>query len=177
MAEFSPPQNVMDQWRDYFRTSGTDIWTLIEQAIVVAATDHTYEFRMKRSEIAETLFSRSLLHPSSSQGSCGKENLTRANTSIAMNSVTTNEVRKHDDKALGLKHNKLERACDNVSSASISMVTDVTVETRHKGKGKMHEEKLSDIRLSCSDEIPYKELLWIKETLQERHHVMHFHPY
>ena len=169
----------MDHWRDYFRNSGTDIWTLIEQAIILAATDHCNEFKMKRSEIAEILFSRNLLHPSSSsQGSSGKEDKTRDSISIATTSITTNEVRKSDETALSVKHNKVERKiCDNLSSASISRVTDVTVETRKKGEVRMHEEKLLELQHECGDEIPYKELLWIKETLQERDQVIHFHPY
>ena len=168
----------MDHWRDYFRNSGTDIWTLIEQAIILAATDHCNEFKMRRSEIAEILFSRNLLHPSSSsQGSSGKEDKTRASISVATTSITTNEVRKSDEKALSVKHNKMERKiCDNVSSASISRVTDVTVETRKKGEMKMHEEKLLELQHECGDEITYKELLWIKDTLQERDQVMHFQP-
>ncbi|EPS74305.1 hypothetical protein M569_00448, partial [Genlisea aurea] len=48
---------ALDKWRAYFRTSDSDIFSIIEYAIMVAASDCPYEFRLKRDRIAELLFS------------------------------------------------------------------------------------------------------------------------
>lgn len=47
----------LDKWRDYFRTANSDIFDIIEYAIMVAASDCPKEFRIRRDGIAETLFS------------------------------------------------------------------------------------------------------------------------
>lgn len=52
----------MERWRVFFTKANADIWTVIEQAINVAAMDHPEVFRQKRGDIAETLFARGLLH-------------------------------------------------------------------------------------------------------------------
>ncbi|KAI5056567.1 hypothetical protein GOP47_0028385 [Adiantum capillus-veneris] len=51
----------MERWRAFFGKANADIWTVIEQAINVAAVDHPEVFREKRGDIAETLFARRLL--------------------------------------------------------------------------------------------------------------------
>ncbi|KAG5552655.1 hypothetical protein RHGRI_010675 [Rhododendron griersonianum] len=48
---------ALDDWRDYFRTSTSDIFDIIEHAIMVAASDCPQEFRIRRDRIAEKLFS------------------------------------------------------------------------------------------------------------------------
>jgi len=47
----------LDYWRDYFRTSNSGIFDIIEHAIMVAASDCPKELRVKRGRIAELLFS------------------------------------------------------------------------------------------------------------------------
>ncbi|KAK6127193.1 hypothetical protein DH2020_039077 [Rehmannia glutinosa] len=46
----------LDKWRDYFRGANSDIFTIIEYAIMVAALDCPYDFKLKRDKIAEMLF-------------------------------------------------------------------------------------------------------------------------
>ncbi|BAT85099.1 hypothetical protein LR48_Vigan10g023300 [Vigna angularis] len=46
----------VDEWREYFVSSNSDIFEIIENAIIVAATDCPKEFRVKRDAIAERLF-------------------------------------------------------------------------------------------------------------------------
>lgn len=48
---------TLDQWRNYFRTANSDIFGIIEHAILVAASDCPKEFRFRRDRIAEKLFS------------------------------------------------------------------------------------------------------------------------
>lgn len=46
----------LDYWRKFFRSANSDIFEVIEQAIVVAAVDCPKEFRSRRDRIAEKLF-------------------------------------------------------------------------------------------------------------------------
>ncbi|XP_059296046.1 probable mediator of RNA polymerase II transcription subunit 26b [Lycium ferocissimum] len=46
----------LDKWRDYFRTANSDIFDIIEHAIMVAAVDCPKEFKLRRDRIAEMLF-------------------------------------------------------------------------------------------------------------------------
>ncbi|XP_012434874.1 probable mediator of RNA polymerase II transcription subunit 26b [Gossypium raimondii] len=45
-----------EQWRGYFRTANSDIFDIIDHAIMVAALDCPKEFRLRRDRIAEKLF-------------------------------------------------------------------------------------------------------------------------
>ncbi|XP_068658151.1 probable mediator of RNA polymerase II transcription subunit 26b [Aristolochia californica] len=47
----------LDYWRDYFLGANSDIFEVIEYAIIVAASDCPQEFRLRRDRIAERLFS------------------------------------------------------------------------------------------------------------------------
>ncbi|KAK2362957.1 hypothetical protein P8452_66202 [Trifolium repens] len=47
----------LDHWRKYFRSSNSDIFSIIDNAIVVAAKDCPKEFKSRRDKIAEKLFS------------------------------------------------------------------------------------------------------------------------
>eukprot|EP01018_Ginkgo_biloba_P028503 Gb_30192 [translate_table: standard] len=46
----------MDKWRKFFEGAGADIWSVIEYAIVVAASDRPKEFRRRRDRIAQRLY-------------------------------------------------------------------------------------------------------------------------
>lgn len=46
----------LDNWRDYFRRANSDIFDIIEHAIMVAASDCPKEFKGRREKIAELLF-------------------------------------------------------------------------------------------------------------------------
>ncbi|KAK4481777.1 hypothetical protein RD792_012688 [Penstemon davidsonii] len=46
----------LDKWREYFRSANSDIFEIIEHAIIVAASDCPYDFKLKRDRIAEMLF-------------------------------------------------------------------------------------------------------------------------
>ncbi|CAN6973597.1 unnamed protein product [Brassica oleracea var. botrytis] len=47
----------LDRWRDYLRRGGSDIFEIIDHAIMVAATDCPIKFKSRRDKIAELLFS------------------------------------------------------------------------------------------------------------------------
>ncbi|KAM3288494.1 putative mediator of RNA polymerase II transcription subunit 26b isoform X1 [Capsicum chacoense] len=46
----------LDKWRDYFGTANSDIFDIIEYAVLVAAADCPKEFKLRRERIAEMLF-------------------------------------------------------------------------------------------------------------------------
>lgn len=50
----------LDKWRDYFTTANSDIFSVIEHAIMVAASDFPFDFKLKRDRIAEMLFTCTL---------------------------------------------------------------------------------------------------------------------
>lgn len=50
----------LEYWRNYFRTANSDIFDIIDHAIMVAASDCPKEFRLRRDRIAERLFSSRL---------------------------------------------------------------------------------------------------------------------
>lgn len=47
---------TIDKWRDYFASANSDIFGIIEHALMVAAMDYPQEFKMRRDGIAEILF-------------------------------------------------------------------------------------------------------------------------
>ncbi|XVF40880.1 hypothetical protein PTKIN_Ptkin01aG0152200 [Pterospermum kingtungense] len=47
---------ALEQWRDYFRRANSDIFDIIDHAITIAALDCPKEFRLRRDQIAEKLF-------------------------------------------------------------------------------------------------------------------------
>ncbi|CAA7059904.1 unnamed protein product [Microthlaspi erraticum] len=50
------PSAALDSWRDYFRRGHSDIFRIIDNAIMVAAADFPTEFKSRRIGIAELLF-------------------------------------------------------------------------------------------------------------------------
>eukprot|EP00252_Welwitschia_mirabilis_P022579 TRINITY_DN6148_c0_g1_i2.p1 TRINITY_DN6148_c0_g1~~TRINITY_DN6148_c0_g1_i2.p1 ORF type:complete len:445 (+),score=91.68 TRINITY_DN6148_c0_g1_i2:450-1784(+) len=61
---------TLDKWRQFFKTADTDICTLIENAILVAASDFPQELRIRRDTIAQKLFAPSFVRCIG----CGREN-------------------------------------------------------------------------------------------------------
>ncbi|KAJ0234802.1 hypothetical protein HA466_0269420 [Hirschfeldia incana] len=47
----------LDHWREYFRRGDSDIFQIIDHAIIVAAADSPNQFKSRRDKIAELLFS------------------------------------------------------------------------------------------------------------------------
>ncbi|KAF3588627.1 hypothetical protein F2Q69_00032000, partial [Brassica cretica] len=65
-----PSQDSLDDWRDYFRRGDSDIFGIINHAIILAAADFPNEFKSRRDGIAQLLFSR---NASRSCIGCGRE--------------------------------------------------------------------------------------------------------
>ncbi|KAJ0266373.1 mediator of RNA polymerase II transcription subunit 26b [Hirschfeldia incana] len=52
-----PSASSLDSWREYFRRGDSDIFGIIDHAIMVAAADCPNKFKSRRDKIAELLFS------------------------------------------------------------------------------------------------------------------------
>ncbi|KAJ8759963.1 hypothetical protein K2173_010819 [Erythroxylum novogranatense] len=61
-------QGSLDYWRNYFRGVNSDIFGIIDHAMMVAASDCPKEFRLRRDRIAERLFSCTLTRCSGCNG-------------------------------------------------------------------------------------------------------------
>lgn len=57
MATTTKSGSSLNYWRNYFRAANSDIFGLIDHAIMVAAVDCPKEFKLRRDRIAERLFS------------------------------------------------------------------------------------------------------------------------
>lgn len=68
--EMKPSEDSLDNWRDYFRRGDSDIFGIINHAIILAAADFPKEFKSRRDGIAQLLFSR---NASRSCIGCGHE--------------------------------------------------------------------------------------------------------
>lgn len=53
---FAMADASLENWREYFRTANSDIFTVIEHAILIAASDYPYDFKLNRDRVAEMLF-------------------------------------------------------------------------------------------------------------------------
>ncbi|KAF8081925.1 hypothetical protein N665_0856s0014 [Sinapis alba] len=68
-----PPASSLDSWRDYFRRGDSDIFQIIDHAIMVAAADSPTKFKSRRDKIAELLFSSRVTRCTG----CGEEEANR----------------------------------------------------------------------------------------------------
>ncbi|XP_062166629.1 probable mediator of RNA polymerase II transcription subunit 26b [Alnus glutinosa] len=89
----------LENWRNYFRTASSDIFDIIDHAIMVAASDCPKEFRLRRDRIAERLFSCRLTRCSG----CDRVEL----------AVPDGEEEEDDDDDGGCKSSEFDRdACE-----------------------------------------------------------------
>lgn len=68
---------MMESWRKFFKSSGIDICTLIENAIIVASSDYPQELEVRRDRIAQRLFTSTLVRC----GECNALNSTNLDSS------------------------------------------------------------------------------------------------
>ncbi|KAI3701779.1 hypothetical protein L6452_27117 [Arctium lappa] len=66
---------IMDEWRNNLTINGNAdiLFDFIERAIMVAASDHPMEFRLKRDKIAQTLFSLNCCDDHVEEGNVGRK--------------------------------------------------------------------------------------------------------
>eukprot|EP00250_Pteridium_aquilinum_P009651 c18828_g1_i1 orf=531-1838(+) len=94
----------MERWRSFFSKTGEDLWTIIEQAIVLAANDYPEEFKEKRCDIAEMLFAR--------RPHLGDPDVTRLSASVVTNCTNRMDVDElRDDEHVSI--HKKEQAGHN----------------------------------------------------------------
>lgn len=56
LAAMADSSGSLDYWRKFFRSANSDIFEVIEHAVLVAASDYPEEFRSRRDRMVENLF-------------------------------------------------------------------------------------------------------------------------
>ncbi|KAF7847677.1 hypothetical protein BT93_L2732 [Corymbia citriodora subsp. variegata] len=79
----------LDDWREFFRTTVTDVFEFIDKAITIAALDCPEDFLSRRGQIAERLFSCGTARDEGDCPATSKESKANGETSHA----ASNEVR------------------------------------------------------------------------------------
>ncbi|KAF8007075.1 hypothetical protein BT93_K1166 [Corymbia citriodora subsp. variegata] len=79
----------LDDWREFFRTTVTDVFEFIDKAITIAALDCPEDFLSRRGQIAERLFSCGMARDEGDCPATSKESKANGETSHA----ASNEVR------------------------------------------------------------------------------------
>ncbi|KAL4203336.1 hypothetical protein AMTRI_Chr01g103500 [Amborella trichopoda] len=96
----------LDDWREFFREAGSDIFSVIEYAITIAASDCPKEFRLRRDKIAERLYACKLIR-------CGECD----NVTVAM---PGEERESGFEGGSGGKESKVNSSSDDVDRNRIS---------------------------------------------------------
>ncbi|KAH6820794.1 hypothetical protein C2S53_018912 [Perilla frutescens var. hirtella] len=129
----------LDTWRDYFRSSNSDIFSIIEHAIMVAASDCPNDFKAKRDGIAELLFTCGM----SMKGIDGDEEFTTGGSKDsevnAKNRVGDQEDYDHD----------LEGVTDEIEEESHDQILEEIVRIKEvidESAGKSTEVLLDSLR-------------------------------
>ncbi|RRT82089.1 hypothetical protein B296_00013906 [Ensete ventricosum] len=97
-----------DYWRKFFRSADSDIFGVMEHAIVVAASDYPQEFRSRRDGLVEKFFTALLprclgcdrVDPRGAEGEEGRGSVRRVGEKENKIGRAVNGLRKHDSKQI-----------------------------------------------------------------------------
>ncbi|XP_073276295.1 probable mediator of RNA polymerase II transcription subunit 26b isoform X1 [Primulina huaijiensis] len=145
---------ILDKWREYFRTANCDIFSIIEKAIMVAASDCPYNFKLKRDRIAEMLFTCKV----TKCFGCDKIELAVPNVNGAENS---GEKRKSGIEAGGSKDSKESKvnSCVNDDQREIMEMNANQVSNYSYGEAEALTDEIEE------ESQLYDEVMRIKEIL------------
>ncbi|XP_024965164.1 probable mediator of RNA polymerase II transcription subunit 26a, partial [Cynara cardunculus var. scolymus] len=146
MEDLKKSEAVMEEWRNYLRSGNADIFEIIERAIMVAASDHPMEFRMKRDKIVQTLFSCELInHVEEGNIDC-KEKMKMSGDvvknhlwdTISHGDTQETLVHEHDqetemvtdDEVLRIKE-ILDKSCGDASESAVVLVYESLSKLQH----------------------------------------------
>ncbi|CAK9168510.1 unnamed protein product [Ilex paraguariensis] len=115
---------TLDKWRDYFRTANSDIFDIIEHAIMVAVSDCPQEFRLRRDRIAEKLFACKLTKCSG----CDRVEL----------------AEPCDDKDEGCKSGLNRDGCEFEAGRNKESKVDSTIDDHDQDHGEMNMNQVSN---------------------------------
>lgn len=178
MAESS---RTLDKWRDYFLTSDSDIFDIIEGAIKVAAVDCPKEFKSRRDRIAELLFSCKV----TKCFGCDKVELAVPNDGgddeEHIDKCKTELVRHTEVEAVrSTKESKVNSFGDEEDSDHGDEDVEINVNNHESNYSYREAEALDDEIEALTDEIEeesqmFGEVLRIKEILENGEDEVYFH--
>lgn len=104
----------MESWKKFFKSSGTDICTLIENAILVASSDYPRELEARRDRIAQRLFTSTFIRC----GECNALNSTGLDSSGEDDGIEGAVVPRCEDGQNHTKGSRDESPDSKVTSSS-----------------------------------------------------------
>jgi hypothetical protein len=112
----------LNYWRNYFQGVNSSIFEIIDNAIIVAATDHPNEFRLQRVQIAEKLYSCQLTQ------FCGHEHKELEMPLKTNNDILSDEYARFSDNSAelevgGVGQTKVDSSMDDQAEMNMTQVS------------------------------------------------------
>ncbi|KAI6673677.1 hypothetical protein NL676_001583 [Syzygium grande] len=96
----------IDVWREFFRTTGTDVFDFIDKAITIARLDLPEDFLLQRGRIAERLLSRETTREGGDCAASSRESRANSGQGNAASNVVSIEYRHGEAEAILSDHIK-----------------------------------------------------------------------
>ncbi|XP_039162174.1 probable mediator of RNA polymerase II transcription subunit 26b isoform X2 [Eucalyptus grandis] len=124
----------LDDWREFFRTTVTDVFEFIDKAITIAALDCPQDFLSQRGRIAEQLFSCGTARDGGDCAAESKESKANGDTGNAASSVGSI---KHGDGEAESFGNNIEEA--SLVVCEVLRIKQVLDNSRHESESALLE--------------------------------------
>ncbi|KAL2654244.1 hypothetical protein R1flu_022372 [Riccia fluitans] len=142
----------MDNWRNFFESSGQDIWTIIDKAIGVAAADFPQELRLRRDGLTERMYTAHLLHLQDHEEDVQPRGSDKTNATSGVYHRDEEQEEENDDEE---RH---RRDCDD--DAAREMIRDRPDDTRDT-------DLLATLDEWDQEGMYVKEIMNIKESIRD----------
>ncbi|KAI3421593.1 TFIIS N-terminal domain-containing protein [Psidium guajava] len=124
----------LDDWREFFRTTDTDVFEFIEKAITIAVLDHPEDFLSRRGRIVERLFSCETIGARGDRAVASKESKANGDRGSAA----------HDVVSINDSHERVEALSDDMEDDSqvlgeVLRIKQVLDNSRHESDSALHE--------------------------------------
>ncbi|XP_048137663.1 probable mediator of RNA polymerase II transcription subunit 26b isoform X3 [Rhodamnia argentea] len=124
----------LDEWRQFFRTTDTDVFEFIEKAITIAALDCPKDFLSRRGRIAERLFSCETIGPGGDYALASKESKAKGDRGNAV----------HDVVSMNNSHGEAEALSDDMEETApivgtVLKIKRVLDNSQHEPDSALHE--------------------------------------
>ncbi|OAE33318.1 hypothetical protein AXG93_1200s1800 [Marchantia polymorpha subsp. ruderalis] len=143
----------MENWRNYFESSGADIWTVIDKAIGVAAADFPQELRLRRDGLTERMYTAHLLHLGDHDDDVHPRGSDKTNATSGVYTRDEEQDEENDDEPQQ-RHRR-----DNDDDAARDMVRDCPLHDERDLVAALDEWDVESLHV--------KEILAIKESIQD----------
>ncbi|KAL8172202.1 hypothetical protein V2J09_024006 [Rumex salicifolius] len=152
----------VSKWRDYFKSSNSSIFDVIENAILVAALDHPCEFRFRKEQIAFKLLTCNLLKCSICEGDMSNFSRNIASSSARESKVNCSKS-LHSEEKLKAKEDHFTRMSDELGA---KMVHDKR--QAEMAEAKIYEENYLILEIEEGNQT-LQEAMEIKKVLGNNH--------